>query len=518
MKKILFTLSLLCSVFMVQAQVVSVGGMVTNANGAGVPNVQVIISNAMLGTAMPVGWAVTDNSGSYYWVDTIGGFQIGTVGTAIVEIMDCNGNAVSQTINFTPNNITLTANFVYCSNPGGSSCALSLSPVTVNGNVLTMSANLVGGMSPNTYFWTMGDGTTYSTQGVYHTYASAGTYGVCAVGIDATGCLDSLCFNVTIANTGGGNCWVTSSYFQDSTNYLTQYFSATTFGGTAPYTYSWDFGDNTTSMSASPTHTYAQDGQYNVCVTITDANGCTSTDCQMLFVFNNTPCVTAIMATVSPSNPLTYSFASVNTNNPNMDYFWDFGDGSVDSMNASVTHTYAQAGIYTVCLYEIDLLTGCFSMDCQTIVVLGGTPCQAFISYNNAMGSLTVDFLGFSSINGVTYTWDFGDGNASTLQNPTHTYNTIATGPVTYNVTLTTTDSSGCSAIATETIIVFAGNPFGQIGGYLWKDTLNFTPADGLVYLIEYDSINGGTLTAIDTVQTQQGFSISKMYQWDYIW
>lgn len=38
-------------------------------------------------------------------------------------------------------------------------------------------------------------------------------------------------------------------------------------------TYSWDFGDNNTSMEESPTHTYATDGNYTVVMTATNANG-----------------------------------------------------------------------------------------------------------------------------------------------------------------------------------------------------------------------------------------------------
>jgi hypothetical protein len=51
-------------------------------------------------------------------------------------------------------------------------------------------------------------------------------------------------------------------------------------GGTPPYTYSWDWGDGSASTTAFPSHTYSVAAFYNVCVTITDANGCTSTYCQ----------------------------------------------------------------------------------------------------------------------------------------------------------------------------------------------------------------------------------------------
>ncbi|HKR04109.1 MAG TPA: SBBP repeat-containing protein [Bacteroidia bacterium] len=49
--------------------------------------------------------------------------------------------------------------------------------------------------------------------------------------------------------------------------------------GVAPLTYLWDWGDSTTSTGATPSHTYNTPGYYNICLTITDAAGCTSTYC-----------------------------------------------------------------------------------------------------------------------------------------------------------------------------------------------------------------------------------------------
>lgn len=55
-------------------------------------------------------------------------------------------------------------------------------------------------------------------------------------------------------------------------------------GGTAPFTYLWDFGDGTTSTAPYPTHTYATNGPYDICLTITDDIGCTSTFCDSIMV------------------------------------------------------------------------------------------------------------------------------------------------------------------------------------------------------------------------------------------
>jgi PKD repeat protein len=44
-------------------------------------------------------------------------------------------------------------------------------------------------------------------------------------------------------------------------------------------TYFWSFGDGNTSTEAFPTNIYELDGTYTVCLTVTDANGCTGMTC-----------------------------------------------------------------------------------------------------------------------------------------------------------------------------------------------------------------------------------------------
>ena len=48
--------------------------------------------------------------------------------------------------------------------------------------------------------------------------------------------------------------------------------------------YMWDFGDGNTSTDMNPTHVYALDGPYTVCLTVTDENGCTSVYCEAIQV------------------------------------------------------------------------------------------------------------------------------------------------------------------------------------------------------------------------------------------
>lgn len=63
---------------------------------------------------------------------------------------------------------------------------------------------------------------------------------------------------------------------QQVTNSTVAFTSAVT-GGTAPYRYSWDFGDGATSTNVSPSHTYANAGSYAVVLIVTDSANMTET-------------------------------------------------------------------------------------------------------------------------------------------------------------------------------------------------------------------------------------------------
>jgi PKD repeat protein len=75
-----------------------------------------------------------------------------------------------------------------------------------------------------------------------------------------------------------------------------------------------------------------------------------------------------------------------------------------------------------------------------------------------AVDAPEVQFTNFST-NGVSYLWDFGDGTTSTEINPTHTY---ATPPLTYTVTLTTTNF--CRIVEKSLPVTLTVNTFEQIG------------------------------------------------------
>tara|TARA_R110002072_G_scaffold302402_2_gene485142 strand:- start:10651 stop:11820 length:1170 start_codon:yes stop_codon:yes gene_type:complete len=145
-----------------------------------------------------------------------------------------------------------------------------------------------------THFWDFGDGTTSSLANPTNVYAADGYYQVCHTvtsssgSCSSTSCLDSIfVFPVVVPPPPPPTaCSATFLWYQDSSTIQTinviNYSSPTT--GSNIVSYLWDFGDGTTSSLQFPTHTYAALGIYNLCLTIVDNSGCSSTYCENISI------------------------------------------------------------------------------------------------------------------------------------------------------------------------------------------------------------------------------------------
>jgi len=132
---------------------------------------------------------------------------------------------------------------------------------------------------------------------------------------------------------------------------------------------------------------------------------------------------------------------------------WDFGDGGT-STEQNPSHTYTQAGIYTVKL----TVTGPGGSDTETkvdYITVSSAPTASFTgSPTSGNAPLTVNFTDQSTGNPTSWSWDFGDGGTSTEQNPSHTYN----DPGTYTVKLTVSNSCGSDTETKVDYITVSGN------------------------------------------------------------
>lgn len=118
-----------------------------------------------------------------------------------------------------------------------------------------------------------------------------------------------------------------------------------------PTAWAWEFGDGSTSIKRSPSHTYAAPGNYPVKLIVTDAGGGTANktiSIKVTFPPASTAAALSASFVVGKGNgPLDATFANTSSG-PVSSWIWDFGDGNNDQNVVSPPHTYTAAGLYSV--------------------------------------------------------------------------------------------------------------------------------------------------------------------------
>ena len=148
-------------------------------------------------------------------------------------------------------------------------------------------------------------------------------------------------------------------------------------------------------------------------------------------------------------NPLKIEFT--NTSTDAVSYSWNFGDGSPADLTENPTHTYEEAGTYTVVLTVQDI-AGVSDTETKNIVVDDTVvaPVADFTYEAVAAEPLEIEFTN-TSTNAVSYRWDFGDESPIvTTTSPTHTY----TEEGEYTVKLTAIDATEAEDSTSKTVTV----------------------------------------------------------------
>jgi PKD repeat protein len=88
-------------------------------------------------------------------------------------------------------------------------------------------------------------------------------------------------------------------------------FTGSATGGTAPYTYSWNFGDDQASTSQNPFHSYPSEGAYTATLTVTDNEGGNAVASQVITVTKTAVSLAAAMSATPTSGqaPLNVNFS-----------------------------------------------------------------------------------------------------------------------------------------------------------------------------------------------------------------
>jgi PKD repeat protein len=117
------------------------------------------------------------------------------------------------------------------------------------------------------------------------------------------------------------------------------------------------FGDGGTAVgSVTPSHTFADNGVYNVTLTVTDTGSLVSTDNLLITVNNVAPSVNAgadLTGSLNQAIQFNGSFTDPGTLDTHT-IVWDFGDGTTQSGTLTPSHSYTTPGTFTVRLTVTD--------------------------------------------------------------------------------------------------------------------------------------------------------------------
>jgi len=373
---------------------------------------------------------------------TLKGIEIGTEGYLVNSV-----NVDWYTVNLNVGPIPLTTSFtVSPSNP------------VVNTRV-TFTATTIGGTSPYTISWNYGDGTAGTGSTVTHTYTTAQSFTVTETATDSS----------TPAQTATSSKTVTISMPPPpSTSFTSQpaspivntpvTFTATTTGGTAPYSVTWNFGDGSSGTGASIVHTFASVQSFTVTETATDSSSPSqsATSSKTVTVQPTPPLSTSF--TFLPATPLVNSPVTLTavTTGGALPYAnsWNFGDGTTGT-GTTTTHTYTTAGPFTVTETATDSSTPTkTATSTHSITVYTSLPLSTTFSVSSTSPQVGQAVTFSASATGGTtpylYTVAFGDGGTGTGKSVTHAYSAAGS----YTATATVTDSASPQASVSRTITV----------------------------------------------------------------
>lgn len=322
------------------------------------------------------------------------------------------------------------------------------------------------------WLWDFGDGSNSTLQHPVHQFTSKPSGPVSLTVTDVNGC-------VRTVSKPNINAMVLNPVFSDSVGCIPFTFSVTD-SSSGVSSFLWNFGDGTTMSGSNIQHVYHSNGNYNVTLQATAASGCIQVLNPAIHVKVTGPQAQFSLNTVVSCAPTVVQF---NDNSPGVSQWnWNFGDGNQSIMNDPV-HIYNQPGSYDVTLVVSDS-TGCSDTLVRPGLVHITGSIAAFTSQApTGCGPWQVQFQD-SSLSAFDWTWNFGDGTSSNIQNPVHSYQ----NPGTYTVTLMTEDTTGCQSFFTAPVPFNFQQP--PVSDFMMSDTSGCAP---FTVVFDNNSTGGGS-------------------------
>ncbi len=299
----------------------------------------------------------------------------------------------------------------------------------------------------NSYLWRFGDGGTSTGVNPTHSYNAYGNYTVSLVATNTSGCSDTVVKPAYVTPSRDSMTVSASPASGCVQNNIV--FTANLISSQPGSNYIWNFGDGTVITGGTTmSHAYANPGNYNVSVNFTTGQSCNFTSRITVVRIGIKPAAGFSAAPTNICPEQLVAFTNTTTGTAPITYNWNFGDGTATSGALNPTHRYNLTGLYTVRLIATN--NGCSDTSIIPNLVSVKDPTARFRAAFNCNNRKEISFIDSSS-NANSWHWDFGDGDTSILQNPTHIYDTF--GNFTVKLTVRNAANS-CAATRTLTVRV----------------------------------------------------------------
>ena len=292
-------------------------------------------------------------------------------------------------------------------------------------------------IAATTYLWNFGDGTTSNQINPVHYFYLDTTYTITLVGTSQWGCTDTIKKTISVKSYPVGA--LTSNNASGCTPLPVQFTNTTT----GAVRYEWYYGDGYTDTLKNPAHTYSN--AINVPIVFQglmlayNSFGCADTTRFNITVYPKPKANFSFIQPI-PCGNSRFQFTDFSINGAT--YLWKFSDGKTDTAKNPI-HDFKPAEYIDTFYYVTLIVTSPFGCK-DTITKLVPVPVLVHanlkISPTSGCAPLTVNFTD-SSKNAMSLIWYFGDGFASSLRNPVHTY----TVPGKYTVMQVAIGFNGCT-------------------------------------------------------------------------
>jgi PKD repeat protein len=289
-------------------------------------------------------------------------------------------------------------------------------------------------VTPISWNWDFGDGTSSQLQHPNHTYLTDTLTPISLTITDINGCMASVTKNnidlfaaqVTVSANNG--CAPAAITFSENSQNAVQW--------------NWSFGDGTTDTVQAPVHIYNLDGTYDVSLIVTSADGCTDTVVLPALIHID-KVVADFLSNVSGGCAPQPAYFTDNSYNA-VAWFWDLGNGTVSTQQNPI-QVYYTGGNYPIELI-VESSTGCTDtvFSSTPLSIMGPNTDFSIVDSTICFGD-SIYFIN-NSQNANSYTWLFGNGNSSNNFAPVTEYASSGT----YNITLIANDVNGCQQIKTQ--------------------------------------------------------------------